>query len=60
MLLTENNEAIIPVVVGGDLVVLPRSCGDANADGHVNVSDAVYIINQVFKGGDPPVEPCCL
>jgi hypothetical protein len=28
--------------------------GDANADGLVNVSDAVYIINYVFIGGDPP------
>jgi hypothetical protein len=29
-------------------------CGDANGDGLVNVSDAVYIINYVFVGGDPP------
>ena len=29
-------------------------CGDANADGSVNVSDAVQIINFVFMGGDPP------
>lgn len=29
-------------------------CGDANADGKVNVSDAVYIINYVFVGGNPP------
>lgn len=29
-------------------------CGDANADGTVNVSDAVRIINYVFAGGDPP------
>jgi hypothetical protein len=30
------------------------TCGDANSDGLVNVSDAVYIINYVFTGGDPP------
>ncbi|MCP4567728.1 MAG: hypothetical protein GY841_09125 [FCB group bacterium] len=30
-------------------------CGDANADWSVNVGDAVYIINHVFKGGDPPI-----
>jgi hypothetical protein len=30
------------------------TCGDANSDGDVNVSDAVYIINYVFVGGDPP------
>ncbi len=29
-------------------------CGDANKDGTVNVSDAVYVINYVFIGGDPP------
>jgi hypothetical protein len=29
-------------------------CGDANRDFTVNVSDAVYIINYVFAGGDPP------
>ncbi len=29
-------------------------CGDANADGEINVSDAVWIINYVFAGGDPP------
>jgi hypothetical protein len=29
-------------------------CGDANGDGGVNVSDAVYIINFVFIGGAAP------
>ena len=29
-------------------------CGDANADSKVNVSDAVYIINYVFSGGEEP------
>jgi hypothetical protein len=28
--------------------------GDANADTHVDVGDAVYMINYVFKGGPPP------
>jgi hypothetical protein len=31
------------------------TCGDANNDGTVNVSDAVAIINYVFVGGDPPL-----
>ena len=30
------------------------TCGDANGDLAVNVSDAVYIINFVFAGGNPP------
>ncbi|NIP41721.1 MAG: M6 family metalloprotease domain-containing protein, partial [candidate division Zixibacteria bacterium] len=30
------------------------TCGDANGDKTVNVSDAVYIINFVFVGGNPP------
>jgi subtilisin family serine protease len=29
-------------------------CGDANATGAVDVSDAVYIINYIFCGGPPP------
>lgn len=29
-------------------------CGDANNDSGVNVSDAVFIINYVFVGGDAP------
>ncbi|MFH1700274.1 MAG: M28 family peptidase [Candidatus Zixiibacteriota bacterium] len=28
--------------------------GDANGDGTVNVADAVYLINHIFKGGPPP------
>jgi hypothetical protein len=34
---------------------LPKICGDVNDDLVVNVSDAVYIINHIFVGGDPPV-----
>ena len=30
-------------------------CGDANGDGSVNVSDAVWIINYVFSGGLEPI-----
>ena len=32
----------------------PYICGNANGDQTVNVSDAVYIINYVFLGGDAP------
>jgi len=33
-----------------------QTAGDANGDGVVNVGDAVYVINYVFKGGAAP--PC--
>lgn len=29
-------------------------CGDANGDGEINVADAVYMINYVFKSGPAP------
>ena len=29
-------------------------CGDANADGQINVSDAVYLIAYIFTGGPAP------
>jgi hypothetical protein len=34
-------------------------CGDANSDDNVNVGDAVYLINYIFKGGSAP-DPECL
>ncbi|MCP4568189.1 MAG: PQQ-binding-like beta-propeller repeat protein, partial [FCB group bacterium] len=30
-------------------------CGDANSDGSLNVGDAVFLINMVFKSGPEPV-----
>ena len=29
-------------------------CGDGNSDGQINLADAVYLINYVFKGGSAP------
>jgi uncharacterized protein (TIGR02145 family) len=34
-------------------------CGDANSDGLLNVSDAVFLINYIFVGGDAPDPTCC-
>jgi hypothetical protein len=38
-------------------VIIPP-CGDANSDGTVNVGDAVFLINYVFKGGAAPTPGC--
>ncbi|NMC43994.1 MAG: hypothetical protein GYA46_08740, partial [candidate division Zixibacteria bacterium] len=35
----------------------PLLTGDANADQVIDVGDAVYIVNYVFKGGPPPLRP---
>jgi hypothetical protein len=29
-------------------------CGDASKDGVVDLADAIFLLNYVFKGGDPP------
>lgn len=36
-----------------------RICGDANGDYLVNIQDAVYLIDYVMIGGDPPVPLAC-
>jgi hypothetical protein len=41
------------------LQVLPAcASGDANSDGIVNISDAVYLIAYIFSGGLPPKTEC--
>ena len=30
-------------------------CGDVNGDGKVSVSDVIYLVNYLFKGGPPPI-----
>jgi hypothetical protein len=39
-----------------DIEIPQISCGDVNCDGTSNVSDAVWIINYVFVGGNPPCD----
>ncbi|MGB2981138.1 MAG: dockerin type I repeat-containing protein, partial [Candidatus Zixiibacteriota bacterium] len=29
-------------------------CGDANGDGVINVADVVYLVNFLYRNGDPP------
>ncbi len=36
----------------------PYNCGDANSDDAINIADAVYLINYIFKGGPAPEPPC--
>ena len=40
-------------------VVEAYACGDVNDDGDVNLADAVYIVNYIFKGGPAP-NPVCV
>jgi hypothetical protein len=42
-----------PFVIAGS-VSIGFLCGDCDGSGAVNVADAVYIVNYVFKGGPPP------
>ncbi len=39
-------------------VWLPFECGDAGMDYQLNVGDAVYLVNFVFKGGPEPYPIC--
>ncbi|MEE9443419.1 MAG: FG-GAP-like repeat-containing protein [candidate division Zixibacteria bacterium] len=45
---------ITDVAINQYIEMIELNCGDANGDGDVNVGDAVYIINTVFKGGPAP------
>ena len=35
----------------------PPTCGDLNGDGNLNLSDPVYLLNHLFRGGQEPVCP---
>jgi len=39
-------------------IVNREVCGDVNCDGSVNIADAVYTINYIFKGGPAPCADC--
>lgn len=41
----------------GDACEGGYECGDINADGWINVADAVYLINFIFRDGPPPCQP---
>jgi hypothetical protein len=45
------------VITGEDL---PFLCGDVNNDGEVNSSDAIYILNWLYREGPGPVPYLCI
>jgi hypothetical protein len=55
MLVTEDYPALLPVLYGGHITVLPYLAGDPNHDGIINTSDVVYLINYLFIDGPQPI-----
>ncbi|MEZ5359146.1 MAG: hypothetical protein R3F48_09985 [Candidatus Zixiibacteriota bacterium] len=51
--------AILSIFVGLAAGQGSDYCGDANGDRNVNIGDAVYLINYIFKGGPEPLGNCC-
>ncbi len=41
----------------GFFCMVPWIRGDANGDGMIDVADPIYILNYLFKAGDPPTPP---
>ena len=54
MLVTEERAAILPAFYGGNITVLPYLPGDPNHDGVIDIGDVVYLINYLYRDGDPP------
>jgi hypothetical protein len=57
VLISSNDPEAFEAVIPANLTVMNEpqyTCGDADGDGSVNVSDAVSIINYVFMGGGAP------
>ena len=54
----EWSAVIYPTLNGVCWPVVSRNPdnGDVNCDGAVNVGDAVYLINYIFKNGPPPCQ----
>jgi len=46
-----------PFRLSCDAVTLPQICGDANADGIIDISDVVYLLAFIFSGGPAPNPP---
>ncbi|MEZ5358183.1 MAG: FG-GAP-like repeat-containing protein [Candidatus Zixiibacteriota bacterium] len=51
---TSANKILVLVEPGGIVYM----CGDSNNDGSLNVGDAVFLVNYIFKGGPAPSPMC--
>lgn len=51
-----SGDPIMPFFYSSESRILPNTTfpGDANFDGHTTISDVVWLINYLFKGGPPP------
>jgi hypothetical protein len=56
MLVTEDYTAILPALYSGEIVVLAYLPGDANHDGTINLTDAIFMLKYLLKG-DPAPDP---
>jgi hypothetical protein len=54
-----DGEAEDSQAVAIDVFSSGPACGDANGDTTLNIGDAVYIVNYIFRGGPAP-DPVCL
>ncbi len=50
-----NNEC--STLMGALGIGCSYACGDVNADGIVSISDCLYLIQYIFAGGTPPMDP---
>ncbi len=46
---------VLSIIAGSGVLHAAPICGDTNDDGVVNISDAVYLIGYLFKGGPDPL-----
>ncbi|MEE9443478.1 MAG: M28 family peptidase, partial [candidate division Zixibacteria bacterium] len=50
-----TGDSEMQTAIGNITLIKPESVlGDANGDGMINVGDAVYLINHIFRSGPPP------
>src|SRR5262245_6793150 len=55
--LLSRQEVAVHAAAGGGGV--PVSNGDVNADGKIDIGDAIYLLSSLFQGGPQPVEFEC-